>query len=307
MINITPKSIGRTIKEYVLITFGLMIYSFGWVAIILPAKIVGGGVAGMSLLVFYATGGEAGGGIALAYSMLAINAVLIVAGTIIIGFKFSTKTIYAVLMMSLFMGLFQKVIPPDLIGLANDQLLSAILAGAIAGIGIAICFSQGGSTGGTDIIAMIINKYRAVSYGKVIMACDFVIIGLSYFIGNGISTVIYSYVVVAALGYTIDSVMAGNQQSSQVLIMSRKHEEIARHIVEDAHRGVTMLHGEGWYTKEHMQVLMVVCRKNESQVLLRIIKDIDPDAFITVGNVMGVYGKGFDSLAKLRSPKKKAA
>lgn len=296
MISLSPKTVGRTVKEYILITFGLFFYAFAWVGVILPAKIVGGGVSGISLLIFYATGGEAGGGIPLAYSIFAINAVLLIAASFIIGFKFSTKTVYAVVVMSFAMAILQSVIPSDLLGLGGDKLLSAILGGVVAGIGIAICFSQGGSTGGTDIIAMIINKYRTISYGKVIMTCDFVIIGMSYFIGNEISTVIYSYVLVGAMGYALDAVMAGNRQSSQLMIVSKHYERIADRIVHEARRGVTLLDGEGCYTKQKTKVLMVVCRKNETNVLLRIIKDVDSDAFISVGSVMGVYGQGFNPL-----------
>ena len=305
-VTITPRLVARTVKEYVLITLGLFCYAFAWVAIILPSGIVGGGVGGMGLLIYYATGG-ANGGIPLEYSMLAINAVLIVIATILIGFKFTTKTVFAVLMMSVAMGTMRNIVPPGLLGLADDQLLSALLAGVISGIGISICFSQGGSTGGTDIIAMIINKYRPISYGKVIMACDFIIIGLSYFIGNEISTVIYSLVVVGALGYTLDAVLEGSKQSSQIFIVSKLYEEIAKHIVEDAHRGVTLLDASGWYFKQQMKMIVVVTRKTESSNLLRLVRDIDPEAFITVGSVMGVYGKGFDPLTNVGKGRKKRA
>ena len=305
-VSITPKMVGRTVKEYFLITCGVFLYAFSWVAIILPSGIVGGGVGGMSLLIYYSTGG-AEGGIPLAYSMLAINSFLLILATILIGFKFSAKTLYAVLMMSVGMGLLQQVIPMDFLGLGAEKLTSALLAGAVSGIGISICFAQGGSTGGTDIIAMIINKYRPVSYGKVIIYCDFIIIGLSYFINNDITTVIYSYVVVAALGYTLDTVMEGNKQSSQIFIVSKYYEEIARRIVEDAGRGVTMLNAEGWYTKQEMKMVVVVVRKTESGNLLRMVREIDPEAFITVGSVMGVYGKGFDPLENVAKGRKKRA
>ena len=297
MIQISRKQILRTIKEYTLMFLGLLLYSFGWMGIILPAKIVGGGVAGMSMLIYFATGG-ADGGIPVAYSMFVINGVLLAVAAIIIGIKFSAKTIFAVFALAFTMGLMQNLIPPDLLGLGNDRLLSAILGGALAGLGISICFSQGGSTGGTDIIAMIINKYRNFSYGKIIMTCDFIIIGLSYFIGNEITTVIYSYVLVGVSGYTLDAVLAGNRQSSQILIISKKYEEIAGRIGRDAHRGVTMLDGSGWYTKEPMKVVMVVCRKSETSIIFRIIKECDANAFITVGSVMGVYGEGFETLKK---------
>lgn len=298
MIAISKKLIWRNIKEFGLISFGLLFYSFGWMGIILPAKIVGGGVSGMAMLIYFATGGTEGGGIPVAYSLFAINGVLLVFAGLFIGVKFGAKTIYAVLFLSFAMGLMQGIVPPDLLGLSEDRLLSAILGGAVAGIGISICFTQGGSTGGTDIIAMIINKYRNISYGKIIMFCDFIIIGLSFFINNDITVVIYSYVLVAVCGYMLDAVLAGNRQSSQIMIISKKYEEIAEHICNDIHRGVTMLDGSGWYTKEHMKVVMVVCRKNETSTLFRIIKECDPNAFITVGSVMGVYGLGFESLKK---------
>ncbi len=302
-LSITPKNIRRTVKEYLFITFGIALYSISWVAIIMPAKIVGGGVTGMSLLLEYFTDGA----IPLQYGMFALNAALIIAATFIIGFQFSTKTIYAVILMPIAVGVMRGIIPENFLQLAGDQLLSGLLAGVVAGIGIAINFSQGGSSGGTDIIAMIINKFRPVSYGKVIMACDLVIVGLSYFTGNGISTVIYSLIVVGALGYTVDAVLNGSKQSSQIFIVSKFHEEVARQVVENAHRGVTLLDASGWFSKQEMKMVVVVVRKTESSNILRMVRDIDPEAFITVGSVMGVYGKGFDPLTNLGKGRKKRA
>lgn len=292
MIQLSQKVIIRTIKEYAIISFGLMLYSFGWMGIILPAKIVGGGASGMAMLIYF------GFGIPVAYSLFAINGILLAIAAAIIDIKFSAKTIYAVFFLTFSMGLMQSIVPPDLLGLGTDRLLSAILGGAIAGIGISICFGQGGSTGGTDIIAMIINKYRNISYGKVIIACDFFIIGLSYFINYDITTVIYSYVLVAVCGYALDAVMAGNKQSSQVMIVSTEHELIAEKIAAQLRRGVTLINGEGWYSKEPTKIVMVVCRKDELGPLLRITKECDSAAFITVGSVMGVYGLGFEPLKK---------
>lgn len=300
MMALSSKSVARTIKEYVLITVGLFFYAFGWVAVVLPAKLVGGGVSGMALLIFYATGGEAGGGIPLAYSIFAINSLLLIVATIMIGFQFSTKTLYAVVMMSLAMGFLQQFIPPDMLGLANDKFLSSVLGGVLTAIGVAVCFSQGGSTGGTDIIAMIINKFKTISYGKILMTCDFIVISLSYFVvsDNGLATVIYSLVVVGAFGYSLDMILAGNKQSSQIMIHSPKFREIASQIAEGMNRGVTLLDAEGWYSQKPTKVVMVVCRKNETNVVMRIVKQLDPDAFISVGSVMGAYGKGFDQLKK---------
>lgn len=296
--TISRNSVRRTVKEYLLITFGLLLYSFAWMGVILPAKITGGGATGMSMLIYYVTGGESGG-IPVGVSVFGINAILLTIAIFLIGAKFGAKTIYAILVMSFSMSVMQKIVPPDLLGeLSDDRLLSAVLGGALSGLGISICFMQGGSTGGTDIVAMIINKYRNVSYGRIMMVCDFFIIGLSYFINRDITTVIYSYLLTVAVSYTLDMVLAGNKQSSQVFIVSRQYKEIADRITTEMGRGVTMLDGVGWYTKEDVKMIMVVCRRNETSVLFRIIRNIDNSAFITVGSVMGVYGQGFEALRK---------
>ena len=174
-----------------------------------------------------------------------------------------------------------------------------ILGGILAGMGVAMCFAQGGSTGGTDIAAMIINKYRTISYGKIVIYSDFVIIGSSMLVGFHIDTVIYGYVMTAVFGYTVDMIMAGNQQSSQVFIVTHDYEKMAEAIVENIHRGVTLIDSQVWYTKKQSKIVMVVCRKRETAMILKFVKTIDPDAFMTVGSVMGVYGKGFQALNKL--------
>lgn len=295
--NVSRKIILRGIKEYALISFGLVLYSFTWAGIIIPADFVGGGMSGLALLVYYATGGV-GSGIPIGFTFFFGNAILLLIATFTIGVRFGAKTIYAIVFISFSMGLIQQWVPADLLGLAGDKLLSAILGGAVAGIGVSICFAQGGSTGGTDIVALIINKYRNISYGKILIFCDFIIIGSSLFVLQNIPAMIYGYVFVGVFGYTIDAVLAGNRQSSQILIVSKQHDLIASRISTDLRRGVTILNGSGWYTKEPQQIVMVVCRKNETSTMFRIIKECDPNAFITVGSVMGVYGLGFESLKK---------
>lgn len=285
----------KEVKSYLIITLGLMLYAFAWTSILAPANVVGGGGGGMAMLVYYATGGH-NGGIPIGYSYLVINAILIGIGTLLIGPKFGAKTIYAILCISLVMSLMQKFVPNDILGLSQDKLLSALLGGGMAGVGVSMCFTQGGSSGGTDIIAMIVNKYRNISYGRVLMICDVFIIGSTVFVFKDVSTIIYGYVVVGVFGYTIDAVIAGNKQSSQIMIISKHHEAIADRIVYDIKRGVTVLDGNGWYTKKPQKVLMVLCRKNETTAIYKVIRDVDPEAFITVGSVMGVYGEGFELL-----------
>ena len=287
----------KTVKEYAVISVGLILCSFAWIGILMPADVVGGGINGVGLLIYYATGG-ADGGIPLGLSYLVLNGFLIALGSAMIGVRFGAKTFYAIIFISAAMSVMQGVIPNNILGLSEDKLLSVLLGGALAGGGIGICFTQGGSTGGTDIIAMIINKYKTISYGRIIMLCDLLIIGCSFFIFKDIATVIYGGVMVAVNGYTIDAVVAGNRQSAQIMIISSRYREIAESISTEMRRGVTLIDGEKWFTHEPTKVVMVVCRRYETGVLFKLIKRVDPEAFITYANVMGVYGRGFEPLKK---------
>ena len=225
------------------------------------------------------------------------DGVLLLVAGFIIGWNFGVKTVFCVCVISLGLNFWQSVLPEgDFLHL--ERILSVILGGILAGIGVAICFMQGGSTGGTDIAAMIINKYRTISYGKIVIYSDFVIIGSSMLVGFHIDTVIYGYVMTAVFGYTVDMIMAGNQQSSQVFIVTHDYEKMAQAIVDNIHRGVTLIDSQGWYTKKESKIVMVVCRKRETTMILKFVKTIDPEAFMTVGSVMGVYGKGFQAISK---------
>ena len=252
----------KPVKEYFLMTVGMIMYSFAWIGCILPAKGVGGGAAGLSLVLCHAVEEWLGVSIQIGTMVFIINGILLLIAGFIIGWNFGVKTVYCVVVISM-------------------------------------CFAQGGSTGGTDIAAMIINKYRTISYGKIVIYSDFVIIGSSMLVGFHIDTVIYGYVMTAVFGYTVDMIMAGNQQSSQVFIVTHDYEKMAEAIVENIHRGVTLIDSQGWYTKKQSKIVMVVCRKRETAMILKFVKTIDPDAFMTVGSVMGVYGKGFQALNKL--------
>lgn len=301
MITLTTRGVLRGIKEYVIMFLGMMLYSFGWIGCILPAGGTGGGAAGVSRVVCKALEMGFGMDIQIGTMVFIINAVLLLIAGFIVGWNFGIKTIFCVIIISLGMNFWQDILPPDVspLGLGDDRLLSIILGGILAGIGVAACFMQGGSTGGTDIVAMIINKYRTISYGKIVIYSDFVIIASSMLVGFKIDTVIYGYVMTAVFGYTVDMVMAGNQQSSQLFIVTQDYEKMANAIAKNVHRGVTLIDSEGWYSKEKSKIVMVVCRKRESSTILKFVKTIDPDAFMTVGSVMGVYGKGFQTLNKL--------
>ena len=292
----TPDLVIKPLREYFLMFVGMMLYSFGWIGCILPAKGVGGGAAGLSLVLCTALE-NIGIHLQIGTMVFIINALLLFIAGFIVGWNFGVKTVFCVAVISLGMNFWQSVLPEgNFLGI--DNLLAVVLGGILAGAGIALCFSQGGSTGGTDIVAMIINKYRTVSYGKILIYCDFFIIGSSLLVGMGISAVIYGYVLTAVVGYTVDMIMAGNQQSSQVFIVTHDYERMAQAIVENVHRGVTLIDSQGWYSKEKSKIVMVVCRKRETAMILKFVKTIDPDAFMTVGSVMGVYGKGFQAISK---------
>lgn len=288
----------KVFKEYGLMSLGMLLYSFGWIGCILPVDGTGGGAAGLSLVLCNAMQEFFGIPVQIGTMVFIINAILLLIAGFIVGWNFGIKTIFSVAVLSVAMNFWQTVLPGgDFLHL--ERLLAVILGGILAGLGIALCFSQGGSTGGTDIVAMIINRYRTISYGKILIYSDFVIIGSSMLVGYQIDTVIYGYVMTAVVGYTVDMIMAGNQQSSQVFIFTHDYEKMAGAIIESAHRGVTLLDSVGGYSHEKSKVVLVVCRKRETSTILKLAQSVDPEAFISVGSVMGVYGKGFNALNKI--------
>lgn len=294
------------IKEYLLMSLGMFIYAFGWIGCILPAHGVGGGAAGFSMIICHALTEFIGINIQIGTMVFIVNGILLLLGGFIVGWNFGIKTIFCIVAITLSMNFWQNTLETfqsthdgaHFFG-SLENFPMVILGGIVAGIGIALCFMQGGSSGGTDIVAMIINKYRTISYGRILIFSDFLIIGSSLLVGYHLDAVIYGFVMTAVVGYTVDMIMAGNQQSSQMLIITPDYERMARAIVEDAHRGVTLLDSVGGYSHQPSKVVMVVCRKRETSQILGLVKRIDPQAFISVGSVMGVYGKGFDALTKI--------
>jgi uncharacterized membrane-anchored protein YitT (DUF2179 family) len=268
-------------------TFGLFLFAMAWILFIIPAEIAGGGISGVAAVVYYATG------LPVSITYFSINIVLVVIAIKILGANFGVKTIYSILVVSTFFAVFQELIKEPLV---DDMFLSSVLGGMMSGVGLGIVFSRGGSTGGTDIIAMIVNKYRNVSPGRVIMLCDVVIIASVYFVFQSVEKLVYGYVVMWVVAYALDSFLSGANRSAQMFIISKEYEKIAEFINTEAIRGVTLLDGSGWYTKKDTKVIMSVVRKKETGAIFRRIKQIDPDAFISMGSVMGVYGQGFEKL-----------
>lgn len=281
------KKIFSTIQKYTVIVIGLALYAFGVTAFLIPVKITAGGVTGISMLIFYATGIPAG------YPYFAINSFLIILAIRVLGTSFGLKTLFSMVVISMLLNIMPLFIKEPLV---NDLFLSSVLGGILCGVGLGITFNQGGSTGGTDIIAMIINKYRNISPGRIIMYCDVIIITSSFFVLKSVEILVYGYVTMWIVAYSIDAFLTGAQQSVQLFIFSERYEEIADFINTESRRGLTIIEGTGWYTKKQVKMIMTVVRKRESPMIFQKIKQIDPEAFISQGSVMGVYGKGFDEI-----------
>ena len=307
-------------------TFGMFCYAFGWLMCVLPAGGMGGGAAGLATLINAILPSSLTGFLTIGTLVFIINCVLLILGVIIVGWKFGIKTLYCILMMSVMFNLVESFLEPDLMvnmlkGVDAWRLLLVVLGAASCGLGIAVSFMQGGSTGGTDIVAMIINKFRTVSYGKVLLMTDCGILISSVFLTTVVTVansadvielttieplsslafarMIYGFIMIAVIGYTVDFVQSGNQQSNQIMIFCKDYEAMADMINTKAHRGATLIDAMGWYTKTPSKAVMVVCRKRDTSMILKLVREQDPSAFLTVGSVMGVYGQGFDALNKL--------
>lgn len=307
------KKILNTFKEYFLVGLGVVMYALGWTIFLVPNNLVGGGVTGIASIIQYATGGL----IKIGYTYFVLNIGLLVLAMFTLGKSFGVKTVYAIIVSSLSLLVLPELIPADFINsiaIENGKLMSTLMGALLVGVGIGTTFNNGGSTGGTDIIALVVNKYRNVSPGRMILVIDAIVI-LSSLVApsyradgsllpftDKITTVVYGFILITVMSTVVDMVVAGSKRSVQVFILSPKYEEIANAITNDLHRGVTALQGKGWYTQTESQVLMVVLTKKDLPMLLRFIKSIDPNAFLSISSVTGVYGKGFDKI-KMKTKK----
>ena len=293
-------------KEYFLIIVGVSLYALGWAVFLTPNHMIGGGVTGFASIIQYAFG------INISITYFILNIILLIIGTKILGTGFGFKTIFAIIMTSVMLAVTKELIPIDFVTefSQDSKIVCTVLGGIMAGVGIGLSMSQGGSTGGTDIIALVWCKFRPASPGRVILIIDIIIILSSLLFpsysdeaatqlipfNEKLAIVVYGLMQVTVCGYTIDLYISGSKQSVQVFIFTKKVEAMADAIAFDMKRGVTMIPAKGWFSKEDKQVLMVVTRKTDLNLLLRYVKSIDPDAFLSVSSVMGVYGQGFDSI-----------
>lgn len=275
-------------KDYVTITFGLLLYAIGLIGFIKPVGIVTGGLAGIALLIEYAVN------IPLQYTYFLVNCLLLIVALKILGVKFLIKTIYGVFVLTGLLTVCQMYITAPIV--AGEPLLSGVIGAMMCGTGIGLVFSSNGSTGGTDIIVAVINKYKNIAFGRGMLLCDFVIISSSYFLFYDYQKIVYALIVMGVMTYCIDMVINGFRQSVQLLIFSEKYATIATAINSELGRGCTVLDGTGWYTKRPTKVLIVLAKRTEAVVIFRLIKSIDEKAFISQSTVRGVYGEGFDKI-----------
>lgn len=296
------------VKDYIYITLGLLLYTFGWTFFLLPYEIVTGGVTGMSAIVFYATN-SSGHGIPIMFTYFTINAFLLVVALKVLGWRFMIKTIYAIVALSMMLGVAQDLITDEngkMVRLLGDQdFMSLVLGCCMTGTSLAIVFLHNGSTGGTDIVAAVVNKYHNMSLGTVLIFVDLLIIGSSfpvflfardYSLYDSLYKIVFGLSTMVIENFILDYVMNARRESVQFFIFSQKYQEIANAIGTQMNHGVTILDGHGWYTGQDVKVLCILAKKRESVVMFRLIKMIDPNAFVSQSSVIGVYGEGFDKI-----------
>ena len=287
------------VQDYFFITLGLFFYALGWTAFLLPYEISSGGLTGVSALVFYATGLE------IQNTYLVLNAILLLIAIKILGIKFCIKTIYAVITLTFFLWALQRIFLsasgegvtqlPRFLGEGQD-FMAVIIGASLCGMGLAQAFLHQGSTGGTDIIAAMVNKYKNISLGRMLLYLDLVIICASYPIFHDWRRLVFSFVEMFVCNMVLDYVMNYVQQSIQFFIITKHPKDISDAIIREMDRSATLIPGTGCYTGQPVSVLMVVTTKNQSGALFRLVKAIDPTAFISQTKATGVYGEGFAKL-----------
>ena len=309
-------TLSRQIADYSVITVGLLLYAIGFDCFLLPFQVTTGGLAGIGSLIFYATGFWK-----VQYTFFLSNIVLLAVAVKVLGWKFCVKTIFAVFMLTFLLSavemLMQQLhtLQPELFAGFNDHVqlpqltdnafMSTIFGASIYHTAIGLVFRCCCSTGGTDIIASIIHKYRNVSLGTVMMLCDILIISSSIFLpGATITQLIYGFTTLFVTNITLDYVYNSKRQSVQFLIISKHFEEIAD-AINVYHRGVTVLDATGWFTKTPTKVLLVLTRKKESNNIFAIIQSIDPGAFVSQTRAAAVFGDGFDTMRRVKNRNEK--
>lgn len=279
----------KEVQDYMLIAIGMISYAIGWNLFLLPTNVTASGLPGISSIIYWATG------LPVQVPYVIVNTVLLISALKVLGGKFCVKTVFAVFVVTVLTSLFSHY-TRDVHLLADQPLWAAILGAVFCGCGIGLGFSAGGSTGGTDIVAAIVNKYRDISLGRVIMICDLFIISSSYFVVHDWEKVLYGYVVLYVQAFCIDQVVNNRRRSVQFFIISQKFEEIGRRINMEVVRGCTVIDASGFYSGQSVKMLFVLAKQRQSQIIFRLIEEVDPHAFVSQSSVIGVYGNGFDKI-----------
>lgn len=275
--------------DYILMTIGSVIFCMAWTSFLIPNGLASGGLTGFCTIIQYGTG------IPVGWTYPILNIILLILGFLSLGKGFGVKTIYVIALTSILFEVLPKF--PDLHVLMEEKFLVAIVGAAMESVGLGLVLLRGGSSGGTDIVAMMINKYWPVSPGRVYLLTDIIIVTLLLFVpGKGLVDMIYAYVVMIGFSFGVDFVLLGNKSSVQILVFSSKYQEIADHIIYNVQRGVTALNSVGWYSQQESKVLLIVARKQQMNEVVNEIKEIDKKAFISVSTAMSVYGEGFEEV-----------
>lgn len=284
------KSKGQ-MRDLFFITFGILLYAFGYTAFFLPERAVMGGAAGIASLLYYAFNIPAG------ISIWVINVSMLLIACRALTRQFSIRTIIGVSIMSVIVGILQPFFQAHpIITAGEDKFMHILIAGALSGAGLGIVFSHNGSTGGTDIVIALLNKYFRVSFGRAMQFVDITIISSSYLLFHSMETIVHGIAFTLTASFVCDYVINGSRQTVQFIIISKEYEKIADIINEKLNRGVTQVEGKGWFSKQDVKILIVLVRKYESQEMFSYIKEIDPDAMISQSFCQGVFGAGFDKI-----------
>ena len=288
---IIARNLRLMIKDYFFIFCGITLYAIGYNAFILPEQLVQGGVTGVSSLLYYAFK------MTPAITIWVINVALLLIAFRALSKQFVIRTVIGVSILSFMIGLLQPIFQAyPLITPGEDKFMHVLIGAMLAGAGLALVFTHNGSTGGTDIVVALINKHSRMSMGRAMQLVDICIISSSYLLFQSFEIIVYGVVYTLISSITMDYVLNGSRQTVQFLIISKRYEMIADAINIQMNRGVTILNGQGWYSKQDVQVVMVLCRKYESQYVFNLIKSIDPNAMVSQQFCHGVFGEGFDKI-----------
>ena len=285
------------VNEFIVLTVACFIFALAWEGFMIPNGMSAGGMMGLCTVIQYATGGL----IPAQYSYFAVNAILIIVAIIAMGIGFGFKTIYCIVMSSLAMQIVASI--PGIHSVAGEfffvreTLLIPVIAGLLEAVGLGLVLRFGASTGGTDIIALMVNKYWPVSLSKVFLISDIIIVALLLFLPDkSFTDMVYGLVEIITFSAIIDYVVGGDKSSYQLLVFSDKYADIADHIISNMNRGVTVLNARGWYTRKEKNVLLILINRKQLPELTKVIKEVDPRAFMSVSSTNNVYGEGFEEM-----------